>query len=92
MAAGCPTSLAVVCEQLRRVRGMSLEDCFQLEMIIAALCARHDDFAEGVRALLVDKDNSPQWTYTTLDDVPAEHVEAHFTPPWPVNPLADLGG
>lgn len=90
MAAGCPTSLAVVCEQLRRVRTMSLKECFQLEMIIAAQCARHKDFAEGVRALLVDKDNDPQWAYKTLDEVPKEHVEAHFTPPWPANPLDNL--
>lgn len=90
MAAGCPTSLAVVCEQLRRVRSMSLRECFQLEMIIAAQCARHSDFAEGVRALLVDKDNNPQWTYPTLDEVPQAHVDAHFTAPWPVNPLSDI--
>ena len=90
MAAGCPTSLAVVCEQLRRVRSMTLEQCFQLEMIIAAQCARHHDFAEGVRALLVDKDNAPKWTYATLEEVPQEHVDAHFSAPWPANPLADL--
>ncbi len=91
MAAGCPTSLAVVCEQLRRVRSLSLEECFQLEMIIAAQCARHHDFAEGVRALLVDKDNNPQWAYATLADVPQQHVDAHFTAPWPANPLQNLG-
>jgi len=90
MAAGCPTSLAVVCEQLRRVRSCSLEECFQLEMIIAAQCARHKDFAEGVRALLVDKDNNPQWTYPTLSDVPEHHIEAHFTAPWENNPLRDI--
>jgi len=90
MAAGCPTSLAVVCEQLRRVRGMSLKECFQMEMIIAAQCARHTDFAEGVRALLVDKDNAPKWRYPTLADVPQAHVDAHFTAPWPQNPLHDL--
>ena len=90
MEAGCPTSLAVVCEQLRKVRSLSLEDCFQLEMIIAAQCARHKDFAEGVRALLVDKDNKPQWTYPTLKDVPQHHIDAHFTPPWVDNPLRDL--
>ncbi len=90
MEAGCPTSLAVVCEQLRKVRSMSLRECFQLEMIVAAQCARHSDFAEGVRALLVDKDNNPQWAYPTLADVPQAHVDAHFTAPWPVNPLSDL--
>lgn len=90
MEAGCPTSLAVVCEQLRKVRSMSLRECFQLEMIVAAQCARHSDFAEGVRALLVDKDNDPQWTYATLADVPQSHVDAHFRAPWATNPLGDI--
>ena len=90
MESGCPTSLAIVCEQLRRVRSMTLRECFQLEMIVAAQCARHDDFAEGVRALLVDKDNNPQWTYTALEDIPQSHVDAHFTAPWPVNPLGEI--
>ncbi len=90
MEAGCPTSLAVVCEQLRRVRSMNLRECFQLEMIVAAQCARHDDFAEGVRALLVDKDNNPQWAYSSLEAIPQSHVDAHFTAPWSVNPLNDI--
>ncbi|MEM7220096.1 MAG: enoyl-CoA hydratase/isomerase family protein [Pseudomonadota bacterium] len=91
MEAGCPTSLGVVCEELRRVRGLSIEACFQLEMVVATHCARERDFAEGVRALLVDKDNAPRWRYATLAELPAEHVLNHFEPPWPVNPLADLG-
>jgi enoyl-CoA hydratase/carnithine racemase len=90
MQRGCPTSLAVVCEQLRVVRELTLAECFQLEMVIAAQCARHLDFAEGVRALLVDKDNDPKWQFTELESVPAAHIADHFTPPWRHNPLADL--
>ena len=50
----------------------------------------HADFAEGVRALLIDKDNQPNWRYTTLDELPEAYVSEHFEAPWPQNPLHDL--
>ena len=90
MRRGCPTSLGIVGEQLRRILTMNLVECFQMEMIVAAQCARHADFAEGVRALLVDKDNAPQWQYTDMASLPDGHVAAHFAPPWETNPLHDL--
>lgn len=90
MHRGCPTSLGIVAKQLQRIQTLDLVECFQLEMIIAAQCARHADFAEGVRALLVDKDNSPQWQYKDIESLPDEHVAAHFSPPWENNPLHDL--
>jgi hypothetical protein len=46
-----------------------------------------------VRALLIDKDNTPRWTPGTLADVTPNWVEGHFVAPaWPlgVSPLADL--
>lgn len=90
MGRGCPTSLGIVGEQLNRISALNLVECFQLEMILAAQCARHADFAEGVRALLVDKDNSPNWQYADMASLPAQHVAAHFAPPWEHNPLQDL--
>ena len=42
---------------------------------------RHPEFAEGVRALLVDKDRSPVWAYADLASVPADVVETFFTAP-----------
>ena len=42
------------------------------------------DFPEGVRALLVDKDNSPNWRWSTLEDVPTDEVDKVFgyRSPW----------
>ena len=37
-----------------------------------------------------DKDNKPQWQYGGVEAVPVEWLQAHFTPPWKTNPLADL--
>ena len=42
---------------------------------------RHPEFAEGVRALLVDKDRSPSWAYADLASVPAEVVDSFFIAP-----------
>lgn len=87
MRGGCPTTVGIVCEQLRRSPALDLADCFRMEMTIASRCARFGDFAEGVRALIVDKDGAPQWR----NDGAQAHVLAHFEPPWEINPLFDLG-
>ena len=60
-ANGSPTSAALSFELQRRARGMSLADVFRLEYQAAVGCSVHHDFAEGVRALLVDKDRNPRW-------------------------------
>ena len=91
MKSGCATSIGVVHEQIRRCKSLSLADAFRMEMVIATHCALNMEFAEGVRALLIDKDNAPKWTYPSLDALPASHVQSHFAAPWPKNPLADLG-
>ncbi|MEQ9002063.1 MAG: enoyl-CoA hydratase/isomerase family protein, partial [Pseudomonadales bacterium] len=92
MNRGCPTSVGIAVQQLQRAGAMSLADTFRMELIVATHCARHRDFAEGVRALIIDKDNRPQWQFGRLEDLPADYVAEHFTAPWPANPLADLEG
>lgn len=91
MQGGCPASVGVAVEQLKRAPTLSMEACFQLEMTVATHCAQFFDFAEGVRALLIDKDGSPQWQHGSVADLPQAHVDAHFVEPWPQNPLQDLG-
>lgn len=93
LAAGSPTTAALIWELQRRAPGLSLADVFRLELIVALQCCAHPDLAEGVRALLIDKDNQPHWTPPTLASVTREWIEQHFTaPPWPDgrHPLADL--
>lgn len=92
MNRGCPTSVGIVAEQLKRAPELSIGDAFRLEMVVATHCADHPDFAEGVRARLIDKDNQPAWRYPSLEALPQAYVAEHFEPPWQDNPLNDLEG
>jgi enoyl-CoA hydratase/carnithine racemase len=89
---GCMVTAHLVWEQLHRGKNLSLGQVFRQELTMAVQCTRHPDFREGVRALLIDKDNRPQWQFTRVEDVPASIVEAHFRSPWAPHehPLLDL--
>lgn len=75
-----PTSLKVTFEQLRRGRTLDAAECFNMEFRIVIGCMRNNDFREGVRALLVDKDNSPKWQPATLEEVSKDYLESFFQP------------
>jgi enoyl-CoA hydratase len=51
-----------------------------MEYALMAHVSHHPDFAEGVRALLVDKDNAPRWRPPTPEEVTQEMVDALFAP------------
>jgi len=76
--------------QLLETRHASLREVFQSELQLATNIVRHPEFAEGVRALLIDKDRSPAWQYRESRDVPAGLLDEFFAAPWDENPLADL--
>ncbi|MEJ0002780.1 MAG: enoyl-CoA hydratase/isomerase family protein [Pararobbsia sp.] len=88
-----PTLLAVTREALLRGRHMSLPDCFRMELGIILRAIEMNDFREGVRAHLIDKDRQPQWQPATLEAVTAAHVDTFMQPRWRVedHPLATLG-
>lgn len=90
LAAGSPTTAALVWALRERTAGMSLAEVFRLELVVALQCCAHPDFAEGVRALLIDKDNAPKWTPATLAEVTLEWVAEHFAAPW-TDSLASVG-
>jgi enoyl-CoA hydratase/carnithine racemase len=80
---GSPTSVALVWEIWHRAKHFSLEEAFRMELIVSVQCGAHPDFAEGVRALLIDKDNAPRWTPATLAEVSPAWLAEHFQAPWP---------
>ncbi|HKJ11462.1 MAG TPA: enoyl-CoA hydratase/isomerase family protein [Ornithinimicrobium sp.] len=73
-----PYSVAVTLEAVRRARTMSLEQVLAQDLTLAARIIAHPDFAEGVRAQLVDKDRAPQWSHGQVSEVSAEEVHAAF--------------
>lgn len=88
---GCPVTAGIVVEQMARADNLSLAQKFQMELTVSTHCARRKDFAEGTRALLIDKDNQPAWEYSDLERLPPQVVAQHFVMPWDTHPLADLG-
>lgn len=67
-----PTSLVITLEQIRRGKTMSLEEVLNMEHGIGSECMEGKDFYEGIRAVLVDRDNSPKWDQGEVD------VEKYF--------------
>lgn len=76
-----PHSMAVAFRQLREGAGMS---DFAAEMAaefrIGARVVHSADFLEGVRALIVDKDNAPHWRPSTVEEVTPAMLDAVFAP------------
>jgi enoyl-CoA hydratase len=58
----------------------SFVENMRMEYRIAVRVVRAHDFAEGVRAVLIDKDNTPHWSPATLEDVSDGAIEAFFAP------------
>jgi enoyl-CoA hydratase len=75
-----PTSMKVTLRALEHGRGLGFEDCMRMEFRLSQACMHGHDFFEGVRALLVDKDNAPRWRPATLAEVDAALVDSHFRP------------
>ncbi|WP_240675905.1 enoyl-CoA hydratase/isomerase family protein [Ammoniphilus sp. CFH 90114] len=77
-----PTSLKIALEQIKRGRTLSLGECFQMEINLGMNFMVSDDFHEGVRAVVVDKDRRPRWNPPTLEEVSEEDVLRYFHYDW----------
>jgi enoyl-CoA hydratase/carnithine racemase len=87
-----PTMLCVTLRQLQLGKKMSLAACFRMELGMGRHCFEQGDFLEGVRALLIDKDKSPHWSPSRIEDVTDAMVDGFFRSPWTLgkHPLATL--
>jgi enoyl-CoA hydratase/carnithine racemase len=90
LASGSPLSARLILAQLRHCQGLSLKSVFQSEILLSTTIIRQPEFAEGVRALLIDKDKTPAWQHVSAADVQNVLIEQYFAAPWTDNPLRDL--
>ncbi|MFT3717136.1 enoyl-CoA hydratase/isomerase family protein [Pseudorhodoferax sp.] len=79
-AKGAPSSAALSFALWQRVPRMSLAEVFRLEYQASLGCCAHEDFAEGIRAMLVDKDRNPRWNPARLSDITPAFIEDHLRP------------
>ena len=89
---GSPLLLCVTLEQLRRGAGMTVAECLRMERTMVRHSFEGAEVLEGIRARVIEKDNAPQWSPATLDEVSKEQVEQFFSPAWPAHahPLREL--
>jgi enoyl-CoA hydratase/carnithine racemase len=87
-----PLSMAVSLEVVERARGATMADCLRRDLDLTRSTFAHGDVIEGVRALIVDKDQKPVWRFKTVADVSRADVLAMFDSPWTpdTHPLRDL--
>lgn len=93
LKAGSPSSVHLANMLLEKTEKLSLADVFRMEYLAALHCAARSDFAEGIRALLIDKDLKPKWHPATHAEMTSSWVNGFITNPWSdeTHPLADLG-
>ncbi len=74
-----PRGMVVTLKLLRLARASSsLEECLVREYRAALEVFASDDFREGVRAAVIDKDRSPKWSPPRVEDVTPEMVAPYF--------------
>jgi enoyl-CoA hydratase/carnithine racemase len=72
---GCPATAHIIMQQLQLGRHMTLKEVVMWELVVALQSVRQTDFAEGIRAMVVDKDGQPEWQHESVENVPIAYVE-----------------
>ncbi|HEY8287952.1 MAG TPA: enoyl-CoA hydratase/isomerase family protein [Acetobacteraceae bacterium] len=73
-----PTALGFTLEALRRGADLTLPNALEAEFRLTRTTMAYPDFAEGVRAMVVDKDRKPKWQPSRIEDVDPAVIAGMF--------------
>jgi enoyl-CoA hydratase len=73
-----PTALGFTLEAFRRGANMTLDQALNAEFLLTRTTMAYPDFAEGVRAMVVDKDRQPKWQPARIEDIDPATIAAMF--------------
>jgi enoyl-CoA hydratase len=76
-----PTSLKITFRQLTQYNDLDFEAAMEVEYRMAIRCNFSNEFYEGIRAQIIDKDRQPKWQPARLEDVGDELIESYFQVP-----------
>ncbi|MCH8566006.1 enoyl-CoA hydratase/isomerase family protein [Nesterenkonia sp. LB17] len=75
-----PTALKLTLHGIREASRLELSAALVREYAAGQHQLRGHDFAEGIRAQVIDRDRSPRWDPATLPEVDEMRIEEHFLP------------
>lgn len=78
LQAKSPTSLKVTFEQLKRAKTLALSDCLKMDFYLTQQFLAGNEFYEGIRAAVIEKDRSPQWQPAQLKDISSALLNRFF--------------
>jgi enoyl-CoA hydratase len=78
LLARSPTSLKITHRLIRLARNLDLRSTLIHDFRLGCRCLDGHDFYEGVRAVLIDRDQAPEWQPQRLEDVSEPMVDAYF--------------
>ncbi len=78
LRAASPSALHWTLRALRRGRDLTLKQALDAEFALTRITTAHPDFAEGVRAMVIDKDRAPKWQPARIEDVDPAAINALF--------------
>jgi enoyl-CoA hydratase/carnithine racemase len=79
-----PTSLKVTLKELRKGKNLEFDACMKMEACITHHMLDSHDFFEGIRATIIDKDQSPHWKPKTLEAVKDHEFDSYFEEKYPL--------
>ena len=75
-----PTALVVTLRAIRNAASMTVDEVLDQDLRVCSRFLHFPDFAEGIRALIIDKDRSPRWRPDQLADVDLAGIDEFFAP------------